>query len=103
MRTDSPGLARDGNAVTSRMLSTPARGSACGTPGSSISLTSARSPSRFPPRSSLLRLSAHVTHFLAELDAEERQLAAAREQDRDLALRLLTNLAGRRIADIGIH
>lgn len=41
--------------------------------------------------------------FLAELDDEERQLAAAREQDRDLALRLLTELPGRRLARIGLR
>ncbi|MBN1172574.1 MAG: hypothetical protein JXA67_10420, partial [Micromonosporaceae bacterium] len=34
--------------------------------------------------------------FLAGLDAEERQLAGAREQDRDLALRLLAKLPGAR-------
>lgn len=41
--------------------------------------------------------------FLAELDADERQLAAAREQDRRLALRLLTELPGRRLARFGLH
>jgi predicted nucleotidyltransferase component of viral defense system len=41
--------------------------------------------------------------FLAELDAEERQLAATREQDRDLALRLLAELPGKRLAHIGLY
>ena len=39
--------------------------------------------------------------FLAGLDAEERQLAEAREQDRDLALRLLAKLPGARLAYLG--
>ncbi len=41
--------------------------------------------------------------FLAELDTEERHLAAAREQDRDLALRLLADLPGERLAHIGLY
>lgn len=41
--------------------------------------------------------------FLAELDTGERQLAGAREQDRHLALRLLAELPGARLADIGLH
>jgi Nucleotidyl transferase AbiEii toxin, Type IV TA system len=41
--------------------------------------------------------------FLAELDTEERQLAVAREQDRDLALRMLAELPGGRLAHLGLH
>jgi predicted nucleotidyltransferase component of viral defense system len=41
--------------------------------------------------------------FLAELNTEERQLAAAREHDRDLALRLLAELPGGRLANLGLH
>ncbi|NMO50680.1 hypothetical protein HH310_05655 [Actinoplanes sp. TBRC 11911] len=41
--------------------------------------------------------------FLGDLDAEERQLAAAREQDRDLALRLLAELPGTRLAQAGLY
>lgn len=41
--------------------------------------------------------------FLADLDAEERQLAEAREQDRDLALRLLADLPGGRLTQIGLY
>jgi predicted nucleotidyltransferase component of viral defense system len=41
--------------------------------------------------------------FLADLDAEERQLAGAREQDRDLALRLLAKLPGARLAQVGLY
>lgn len=41
--------------------------------------------------------------FLAELDDDERQLAAARERDRNCALRLLATLPGGRLADIGLY
>ena len=41
--------------------------------------------------------------FLAELDTEERQLAGAGEQDRDLALRLIAQLPGERLAHIGLY
>jgi len=41
--------------------------------------------------------------FLRNLDPAERQLAAAREQDRHLALRFLTELPGARLAAIGLH
>lgn len=41
--------------------------------------------------------------FLAELDDEERTLALAREQDRPLALRLLAELPGGRLADCGLY
>jgi predicted nucleotidyltransferase component of viral defense system len=41
--------------------------------------------------------------FLRNLDPAERQLAAAREQDRHLALRFLTELSGARLAAIGLH
>jgi len=41
--------------------------------------------------------------FLAGLDAEERQLAQAREQDRDLALHLLAKLPGARLAHVGLY
>lgn len=41
--------------------------------------------------------------FLSGLDAEERQLATAREQDRDLALRLLAELPGARLAQAGLY
>lgn len=45
------------------------------------------------------------THFqfLANLDDDERTLALAREQDRPLALRLLANLPGKRLAGVGLH
>jgi hypothetical protein len=41
--------------------------------------------------------------FLSSLDAEEQQLAATREQDRDLALRLLAELPGTRLAQAGLY
>jgi predicted nucleotidyltransferase component of viral defense system len=41
--------------------------------------------------------------FLRALDSTERQLAAAREQDRHLALRLLTELPGARLATLGLY
>jgi nucleotidyltransferase AbiEii toxin of type IV toxin-antitoxin system len=41
--------------------------------------------------------------FLVNLDSEERQLALAREQDRDLALRVLAELPGGRLAHIGLY
>lgn len=40
--------------------------------------------------------------FLRELDPQERQLAAARKQDRHLALRLLNELPGARLASLGL-
>lgn len=45
------------------------------------------------------------THFgfLAELDDDERTLALAREQDRPLALRLLEELPGGRLAGAGLY
>lgn len=45
------------------------------------------------------------THFrfLADLDDNERTLAAAREQDRPLALRMLADLPGGRLANIGLY
>ena len=41
--------------------------------------------------------------FLADLNAEERQLAQAREQDRGLALDLLAKLPGARLAHVGLY
>jgi hypothetical protein len=41
--------------------------------------------------------------FLRNLAPAERQLAAAREEDRHLALRFLTELPGARLAAIGLH
>ena len=41
--------------------------------------------------------------FLRNLDQEEQQLAAAREQDRPIALRLLTDLPGGRLSELGIY
>jgi len=41
--------------------------------------------------------------FLADLTAEERQLAQAREQDRGLALDLLAKLPGTRLAHVGLY
>jgi predicted nucleotidyltransferase component of viral defense system len=41
--------------------------------------------------------------FLADLGAEERQLAEAREQDRDLVIRLLAQLPGARLAHVGLY
>jgi hypothetical protein len=41
--------------------------------------------------------------FLAELDSDERRLAQVREQDRDLALRLLAELPGGRLGSIGLY
>jgi hypothetical protein len=41
--------------------------------------------------------------FLVELNADERQVAAAREQDLTLALCLVTELPEERHARIGIH
>lgn len=41
--------------------------------------------------------------FLRDLDADERQLALAREQDRPIALRLLTKLPGQRLASLGLY
>jgi predicted nucleotidyltransferase component of viral defense system len=41
--------------------------------------------------------------FLADLDADERILALAREQDRPLALRALAALPGVRLADVGLY
>jgi hypothetical protein len=47
-------------------------------------------------------IQAHYS-FLRELDPEERQLAATREQDRHLALRLLNELPGARLASLGLY
>jgi hypothetical protein len=41
--------------------------------------------------------------FLADLDADEKRLSAALEKDRQLALRLLTGLPGRRLGDLGLY
>ena len=41
--------------------------------------------------------------FLHALDPTEQQLAAAREQDRHLALRLLAELPGERLATLGLY
>lgn len=41
--------------------------------------------------------------FLGDLDADERQLAAARESERALALRLLAELPGGRLRGIGLR
>ncbi|MFT4083948.1 MAG: nucleotidyl transferase AbiEii/AbiGii toxin family protein [Nocardioides sp.] len=41
--------------------------------------------------------------FLRELDSDEKQLATARQQDRPLALRLLAELPGYRLANLGIY
>lgn len=45
------------------------------------------------------------THFrfLADLDDDERTLARAREQDRPLALRLLSDLPGGRLTEVGLY
>ncbi|MBO1740742.1 nucleotidyl transferase AbiEii/AbiGii toxin family protein [Leifsonia sp. TF02-11] len=45
------------------------------------------------------------THFgfLADLDPDEQILAAAREQDRPLALRLLASLPGARLSGVGLY
>jgi hypothetical protein len=42
-------------------------------------------------------------NFLAGLDADEKRLYAALEKDRQLALRLLTGLPGRRLGDLGTY
>ena len=58
------------------------------------------------PTPSLADLNAAIqTHyrFLRGLDPTERQLAAAREQDRHLALRLLAELPGARLAALGLY
>jgi hypothetical protein len=41
--------------------------------------------------------------FLGDLDTDERALAEARERDRPLALRLLADLPGHRLRDVGLH
>ncbi|MBC7763534.1 MAG: nucleotidyl transferase AbiEii/AbiGii toxin family protein [Candidatus Saccharibacteria bacterium] len=41
--------------------------------------------------------------FLGDLDDDERTLALAHEQDRPLALRLLTELPGARLTDVGLY
>lgn len=41
--------------------------------------------------------------FLRNLDSAERQLSEAREQDRHLALRLLTELPGARLTPLGLY
>jgi predicted nucleotidyltransferase component of viral defense system len=58
------------------------------------------------PTPSLADLNAMIQahyRFLQSLDSYERQLAAAREQDRHLALRLLAELPGARLAALGLH
>jgi predicted nucleotidyltransferase component of viral defense system len=58
------------------------------------------------PTPSLADLNAMIQahyRFLQSLDSDERQLAAAREQDRHLALRLLAELPGARLAALGLH
>jgi predicted nucleotidyltransferase component of viral defense system len=58
------------------------------------------------PTPSLADLNAMIQahyRFLQSLDSDERQLAAAREQDRHLALRLLAELSGARLAALGLH
>jgi predicted nucleotidyltransferase component of viral defense system len=58
------------------------------------------------PTPSLADLNASIqAHygFLRGLDPAERQLAAAREQDRHLALRLLAELSGARLATLGLY
>lgn len=47
-------------------------------------------------------LRAHY-RFLTDLDDDERTLAAAREQDRPLALRLMASLPDARLADVGLY
>lgn len=41
--------------------------------------------------------------LLSDVNAEERQLAQAREQDRSLALDLLAKLPGTRLAHVGLY
>jgi hypothetical protein len=41
--------------------------------------------------------------FLRQLDPDERQLAETREQERHLALRLLNELPGARLASLGLY
>ena len=41
--------------------------------------------------------------FLRKLDPDERQLAETREQERYLALRLLNELPGARLASLGLY
>jgi predicted nucleotidyltransferase component of viral defense system len=58
------------------------------------------------PTPSLADLNATIqAHFgfLRNLDPAERQLSDAREQDRHLALRLLTELPGARLAPLGLY
>ena len=58
------------------------------------------------PTPSLADLNAKIhAHygFLRNLDPVERQLAAAREQDRNLTLRLLSELPDARLASLGMH
>jgi predicted nucleotidyltransferase component of viral defense system len=58
------------------------------------------------PTPSLADLNASIqAHygFLRALDSAERQLAEAREQDRHLALRLLAELPGERLAALGLY
>ena len=57
------------------------------------------------PTPSLADLNATVqAHygFLRELDPDERRLAATREQERHLALRMLNELPGARLASLGL-
>lgn len=58
------------------------------------------------PTPSLDELNATISGhfaFLRDLDNDERRLAAAREQDRPVALRLLTELPGGRLTELGIY
>lgn len=58
------------------------------------------------PTPSLADLNATIgAHFafLRNLDTDEQQLAAVREQDRPIALRLLTELPGARLTELGIY
>ncbi|QPZ37455.1 hypothetical protein [Paramicrobacterium chengjingii] len=47
-------------------------------------------------------LRTHI-RFLADLDADERVLAGVRQQDRPLALRLLSELPGGRLDNVGLY
>jgi len=58
------------------------------------------------PTPSTSELSTTVSNhysFLAELDADETRLSSALERDRQLALRLLTELPGRRLSALGLY
>lgn len=58
------------------------------------------------PTPTIADLTAAITAhygFLTNLDTDERQLAAAHERDRHLAIRLLTELPGQRLATLGLY